>query len=558
MLRKIGSILIFLYSGFLFAQDVGVEVIPKNPVANETFKVVFKVKGSEAEIPSISFNPVNVEVLGRDNQGITTRTTYINGKLSISREVKIVYELIAAKPGFARLDDIIVNVAGKRLAYNNLRLNIVKKSKAVDSNYFVVAVPNKQKAYVGESILVDYYVYSKTSAPSREIRKFPKLKDFVKRFIQKNERVERVSYNGQIYYRSLMYSAQLFPSKAGTAILDPITVRIQYAKRRNDPFGAFSFGFRSLKNKTLVSKPVEIEVVPLPSAGKTNNFTGLVGNHDFRLKINKEKYLANEPIEVTLEVKGEGLLENFDAPKIFDTKNIEEFETSVDLKLTKTQSATKIFKYTFLGRNNYTSPSKNLEFTYFDTYKGQYITRTLTVPEVIIRGGASSSNQTPVVTQKESSGSEKVQVSIPKVEYKASIVAPFFENVSANKDKISIINYILGILCMAFILFEGFSIYRKRHVKNTFEKNLALIKSGNVSYKTIYRTFYPFTHGKNSISETLNLMELSDSAKNAFKSVIEEVETHSYAKNKSKMTNHKIKESYLSELKQLFENENNI
>ena len=90
----------------------------------------------------------------------------------------------------------------------------------------------------------------------------------------------------------------------------------------NDYNSGFGFGNQRFKNKDLSSPMVEIEVLPLPTEGVPSSFTGLVGEHEFNLSVPKTKYLVNEPIEIKLEVKGKGALENLDAPAIFCfTKN---------------------------------------------------------------------------------------------------------------------------------------------------------------------------------------------------------------------------------------------
>lgn len=556
VLRKIGSLLILLFSYSIFAQQVDVEIIPKSPVAGETFKVLFKVKGRDAEIPTISFNPINIEVLGRENQGISTRSTFINGTLTMTREVVIAYEMIAAKPGFARLDDIILTVGGNRIKYNNLRMNIIKKGVEQSSDgYFVVAVPSKEKAYVNESIMVDYYVYSEGQISSREIRKFPTLKNFVKRFIQKDERLERVQLNGKIYYRILMYSAQLFPNANGKAVIDPITVKIQYAERSNDPFGAFSFGFRSLKSKTLSSKPVEIEVMPLPPIDSSKLYTGLVGNHEFRFKINKNKFLANEPIEITLEVKGNGLLENFEAPKFFQTNKIEEFETNVDLKLTKTEEASKIMKYTFLGRENYSSDKKDIEFYYFDPVSGKYNSELISIPPITIVGSVATTVSSSNIN-KESNTKNSNNVIFQDI--KPSIIAPIFDaRINSQSDITSKLTKIFLILSFGLIIFELFIYFKFQKIKNNFEKNIDLLKSGNADYTILYKVFEPFIKKKQTLDESIDTIEISEPAKKAFRDVILKIEKINFSAEKTKEKNIKIDDSYLNELKKRFYNENN-
>ena len=54
----------------LHAQEVEVEVVPKEPIAGEAFNLNFKVKSTSSTEADISFNPYGAEVVGRQNQGI--------------------------------------------------------------------------------------------------------------------------------------------------------------------------------------------------------------------------------------------------------------------------------------------------------------------------------------------------------------------------------------------------------------------------------------------------------------------------------------------------------
>ena len=64
-------------------------------------------------------------------------------------------------------------------------------------------------AFVGESILVRYYLYNRVTVNTTDIKKFPKLNKFLKRYHQERMVAEKVRYNGEIYTRRVLYTAQL-------------------------------------------------------------------------------------------------------------------------------------------------------------------------------------------------------------------------------------------------------------------------------------------------------------------------------------------------------------
>src|SRR5665647_1841114 len=101
----------------VYADEVKVEINPPKPVAGEVFQAYFRVFTDADEEPAINFSPNGVEVVGKSNQGISTRTVYANGKLTVTREMTFVYDLVANKPGQASLRDINVTMGSKTVRH---------------------------------------------------------------------------------------------------------------------------------------------------------------------------------------------------------------------------------------------------------------------------------------------------------------------------------------------------------------------------------------------------------------------------------------------------------
>ena len=156
-------------------------------------------------------------------------------------------------------------------------------------------------------------------------------------------------------------------------------------------YNGFGFGNQHYKNKDLSSPSVEIEVLPLPTEGVPASFTGLVGEHEFNLSMAKSKYLINEPIEIKLEVKGKGAVENLDAPTIYTDNNLEAFDTKSEVTEIGTQSAKKLFEYTMLARGAVKISARELALAYFDPSSGRYIEKKISIPALEVSGQAMTS-----------------------------------------------------------------------------------------------------------------------------------------------------------------------
>lgn len=378
-------IFLLIFSSLAFADEVKIEVNPSKPVVGEVFQAHFRIFTDADDEPVINFSPSNVEVVGKSNQGISTRTIYANGKLTVTREISVVYELVSSKAGPASLRDISVQVGSKNLRHPTLSLSVLKEAQQLGEVFVMADVP-KKTVYLGEGIVARYYLYRKVDVSSIDIKKYPKLNNFLKRFLQEPERPERVSVDGQLYVRTQIYAAKLFPEKTGDLKIDPLQLTATYSSSSvNDPFGAFGMN-RDFKTRTFTSETVKVEVRPLPEPIPPH-FTGLVGPHEFNAQFGQSKLIVNEPLQVKLTISGVGALENLEAPSLISHPGLEEFESNGDLKIADAEHATKIFDYTFLAKENFKMPAKDIQLSYFDPNTGKYVPSTISVPEIVVAGG---------------------------------------------------------------------------------------------------------------------------------------------------------------------------
>jgi hypothetical protein len=447
--------MLFSIMSFALADEVKIELNPTKPVAGESFQATFRIFTDADEEPVINFSPFKVEVIGKNNYGVKTSTVFMNGKFSTSREVTIIYDLAAGQPGIAGLRDINIQIGSKTLRHPSLTFNVLKEPE-VAADVFVMADIPKKTLFLGEGIVVRYFLYSKVPVSNLDIKKYPKLNSFLKRFLQEPDRSERVSVDGQLYIRTQIYGAKLFPEKIGELKIDPLHLSATVVTARNgDPFGSFGFG-RESRVKSVSSESVKIEVRPLPEDGKNENFTGLVGKHDFDLNINSSRLIVNEPLEVKLSVTGGGALENMDAPTILKHENLEEFESNGDLKIMDADQATKVFDYTFLPKANFNIPATTLTLTYFDPDSMKYVPVHLPISEIVVAGG----------TQKEKKEDNKTepikdnQDSIALPQIPSSLAGPIMEGVRSWKSYLGYLNFGLSILALVIAL--GIIIHKEK------------------------------------------------------------------------------------------------
>ncbi len=447
----------------LFADEVKVELNPTRPVAGEVFQAYFRIFTSDADDPIVNFAPGGVEVVGKSNQGISTRTIYANGKLTVTREITLVYDLVASRPGTSFLRDITVQVGGRTLRHPAVSITILKEAEQLDDVFVMADVP-KKSVFLGEGIIVRYYLYSKVPVTNLDVKKYPKLNNFLKRFLQEPERTERVSVEGQLYMRTQIYAAKLFPEKIGEQKIDSLHLTATYpSSKSNDPFGAFGLN-RDFKTKTMNSETIKIQVKSLPEP-VPSHFTGLVGQHDIQIQVGNSKLIVNEPLEIKLSVSGVGALENLEAPELIKNPGLEEFESNGDLKISDADNATKIFDYTFLAKENLNLPGKSITLSYFDSSSERYIPVQLQIPDITV-AGAQAKQQEKKSNSIEKNKSEEVKNEdmLPSMKEMAGPIS--LKNLEWKK-WLPFLNLSLGFLAVIFSLGWAFKLGKINFKKNS-------------------------------------------------------------------------------------------
>lgn len=524
------------------SEKVRVFVQPSSPIVNEPFDLIFKIKLTGDEDPYISFDPGRFEVIGKSNQGVSIKTTIVNGKFTTKKEVSIVYSIQSSTSGTNALRSIEVDFGnGKKEKVRTIRINVLREAKRA-KDIFVLAVPSKTDVYVGEGFDVNYYLYFKVGVIGNEVEKYPPLGKFLKRFHMVNEVVETVRYQGELYRRSLKYSARLFAQKPGQATIDPLKLKVQYSSSRNR--GAFGFGMQlgQYRTRSFSSKKLKVNVMSLPTEDVPPFFTGLIGKHEFNITVPRNKFLVNEAIEAKLEVKGVGALEALEAPKIFTHESLEEFDTKGEIQAVNKQVQKKIFEYTYLPRAAFQLEPSILKIAYFDPDQKIYVTNEINVPEMIVSGASSvtrsfSKSQGSDDKDKNEEISPKLKIGLVGIGFGKNL------NSSVTPFRLNILLFICLIVSVGSF-FLNKDIFKSDEISKLVKLNL----SSRATYSTLF-SLVNFLPGESDlgIREKLEKSELSKEAKLHFSQLLDSLEKGTYSNGEKKSM--KAKRKYFTELK---------
>ncbi|RLA64971.1 MAG: hypothetical protein DRQ88_10000 [Epsilonproteobacteria bacterium] len=532
-MKKIYAILCLIISFSLFAQDVDIVLDPKVPVAGEQFDIIFKIKLKGSVKPRVSFSPGRLKVLGQRSGGMSINTSIINGRFTTIREMTYIFTLSAPEVGTYPINDVALVWSGGRKALASMEIKILKQ-RAQARNYFLIAIPSKTVVYFNEGIDVNYYLYFRPSIrlTGEGIEEFPKFPKFIKRFHQVKPTMETVTYKGGVFRRRLFYSARVYPEKVGNLVIDPLKVTIQYFdnSEQRDPFGGFgAFGLRSRQTRqvSVASKEVKIKVRPFPAKGKPPNFVGLVGDHSFKIEIGRNKFLLNEAIELKLTVEGPGALEHFDAPALYQTDALEEFDTNSELTEIGITRARKTFDYTYLAKAPINLDKLTKSFFVFDPDKKKYLKKEILLPGIKIAGVATKAHSSRIF--------QKRQDPIGALDVTGkNLLAPVFAS-SGHK---SWLDYVITFLALV-LLAQFIEIFYGKLKKPVNEVNLLKlckkIERDGPDYSSVHQLILQLAGGQKvaepSISRILEESGLSPQAKKYFRELIKYAESRTYKKN---------------------------
>jgi hypothetical protein len=379
----------------LYAQDVQIEAtVNQNTVSqDEQFEYKVEVKGASVSLPNPVIPPLE-GLLVLSGPMSSTSVQIINGKMSQSKS--FTYILQAQNLGKVTIAPATVEVNGKIIASNKIEIEVVKadnkppqqnqpasrKDQEISGgDLYLQAQVDKKNVYQNEQIVITYVLYYRSvSVRSYNLEKMPANPGFwTEDFdIPSQPTVESEIINGVAYNKAVLKKAALFPTQSGELSLEPMTVTLAVLqkKRTRSIFDSF-FGdpFGRTVQKTIASKPVKINVKPLPAQQKPSDFTGAVGKYTLAVKSDKKTPETNEAVAITLSLSGRGNIKLLKIPEIKLPPDMEVYDPKERTRILRDKTdiqGEKTVEYIVVPRlaGDYTLAP--VTFSYFDPGEKKY------------------------------------------------------------------------------------------------------------------------------------------------------------------------------------------
>ncbi|OFY50562.1 MAG: hypothetical protein A2W85_00705 [Bacteroidetes bacterium GWF2_41_31] len=403
IIKRIFFITLLAFSLITQAQDnitftaIGKQVVKEG----ERFRIIYELNADGGAFRNPNFG--GLQVLSGPSTSTSSNIQYVNGRMSKSYTMSYSFVVQAGNAGEVQVGPASVTVDGKIVQSNPLTITIVagggntqttsggqQKKESNESGmlqdddvYITVAVNNKNP-YLGEQIIATYKIYTKVAVSNLTLDKMTAFNGFWSKSLMGDNAQYRQStevINGEEYITAEINKVALFPQKTGKLILEPAEItctaqlRVQSNQRRgNDPFESFfndPFFNRNVKNveARLKSKPITIEVQPLPQKDKPDDFTGAVGDFHFSSKIDRTTLSANDALNLSIELSGNGNIELLTLPEVRFPVDFETFEpkiTTSTVPSTTGISGRKKFEYLAIPRNPGDFTIEPITFSFFN------------------------------------------------------------------------------------------------------------------------------------------------------------------------------------------------
>ena len=322
-------------------------------------------------------------------QSSSTSMQMINGVATVSLTIQ--YRYRAIREGAFQVGAVEVEAGGQLLRTRPVTLTVSTSvaggvgpdpSGVGAEDIFIVAEVDKTRVYENEPIEVSYRLFTRVNVSSYSLFDLAENEGFWVEEVPglRNPPAEQRLVDGQPYTTAVVRRVVLFPTGPGTRTIEPMSVEASVRVRRqsrsllDDFFGGGAF-FGSQEPTVITSRPVGVEVLPLPVPGRPGSFTGLVGRLNVSASVDRSSVETNDAVTLQLTVGGEGNLRSLAAPVIDFPTDFEVFPPEVTESIDRSDArvrGTRTYEYVLIPRSPGEKIIPPVEMSYFDAESALY------------------------------------------------------------------------------------------------------------------------------------------------------------------------------------------
>jgi len=254
----------------------------------------------------------------------------------------------------------------------------------------------KQTAYAGEVIPLEIRFYFDSGYPVR-LQDRPGFSGdgfTVSQFskpLEKQQEIEGRMYN------VVSFQTAITPAKSGPLEIPAATLETQIqmpanpSRRSDDFFGGLFGNMGESRQVTVSTRTAKLEVKPLPTEGRPEEFSGAIGQFSLQAAASPKKAAAGDPLSLRVAVAGRGNFEGMSAPHLIEADGWRTYPPSEKFAPSASDpigfSGEKKYEYMILAREDQ-SRTPVAEFSFFDPSIEKFVTLKSSALAVEAKGGA--------------------------------------------------------------------------------------------------------------------------------------------------------------------------
>lgn len=403
--------------GAALAQDIGARAFLSAPQVGVGRQFVLNVEVSGTQqLEQDPVLPDMEEFAGFLSAGTSTSIRIVNGRTSMA--ITYQYRFQALLEGTFEIGPVSVTVGDHTVRTEPLALVVSDApppppgpgagADAGDpgvavspEDLFVETGVSATRVFENEPITVEYRIFTRVPVQTYTITTLPQATGFWSEELEQpaSPQTQQVIRDGSEYLTATIRRMVLFPTGSGTRTLDPMSVEAQVRVRERRAFDPFAdiFDFSSLMDRrvpvVVASRPVNIEVVPLPAEGRPESFAGHVGDLDVSTSLDGAAVETNEAVTLTVEYSGTGNLRTLSPPEIEFPVEFEAFPPEASDRISEgggSLQGSRTWEYVLIPRAPGELTIPPVEVSYFDPASGRYGSARSQPLEITVTGEASA------------------------------------------------------------------------------------------------------------------------------------------------------------------------
>ena len=391
------------------AQEVSAGLSDGQAQVGEPVQLMVTVRGARgADVPqTLSVKGLQINLAGRSTQ-------FEMRNFKMSSTLTYTYLVVPQTEGEFTIPSFDIQIEGKTFRTQAMRLSVNGGGRVQQQNpgqipsgqappptvegepFFADLIVSKKKVYVGEVVPVElrFYFNSRIGGQVGERPNFGGEGFTVQKFSNAVKREQVV--NGANYV-VFSFQTAITAVKSGTLDIPEATLdaRLQVPGKAPQGLGDFFNNFpipqgmfTDSRDVTLKTKPLQIEVVPLPKEGRPEDFSGAVGKFTMEASVSPRKAAAGDPVTLKVAISGQGNFEGMNAPLLTEDEGWRSYPPSDKLQSTDSVGFTgeKTFEFPLIARQDQTR-TPGVRFSYFDPGTSKYVVLTQDPLEVNAKAG---------------------------------------------------------------------------------------------------------------------------------------------------------------------------